>query len=239
MHFPTLLAPAPTDAPLYTGQQPVSAVDAVPAPWALTGEGWVVFFRLSAADAARPGILRPELRGTWQGGIGAVSFMRYRSSGVGPYDELLFIPGRVEIGGQTAFSISQIYVTSEASVVNGRANWGIPKDYAPMQIERRDTGEDVLRAGPEDAPFATLIARPGGPRLPLDSSRFPLSIAQLWDDQTFRISLTVKARVSWLDVVHWRADGIRFPSLVGHRPLAAVKLDDFDITFPVASIEPA
>lgn len=226
-------------APVFTGGQPMPALDAVPAPWALTGEGWVLFYRLTAVEAAAPGVARPELRAAWRGGLGALAFMRYRTSGVGPYDELLSIPGRVEIGGRRAWSISQIYVSTEASAVSGRANWGIPKDCARFQFEARPTGEDILRAGPDGAPFAGLIARPGGPRLPLNSSAFPLPLAQVWNGQVFRFSLTIKAHVRWLDVIGWRADGAHFPALAGRRPLAAIKLDDFAITFPVASVETA
>jgi hypothetical protein len=234
---PTLLAVPPDAAPVITGAQPMPDVEAVAAPWALTGEGWVALFRLSATDAARPGVTRPELRDHWRGGIGAVAFMRYRTSGVGPYDELLFIPGLAAVGGKTAFTISQIYVTSEASVVNGRTNWGIPKDHADMQIVRLPAGEDVLRAGPEGAPFAELIARPAGPALPFNSAAFPIPIAQVWDGHIYRIGLTGKARARWLDVIRWRADGVRFPALAGLRPLVALKLDDFEITFPVAAVE--
>jgi hypothetical protein len=230
---------SPAHTPFFTGSQPMPALGIVPPPWPLRGDGWVALFRLNAAYAARPGIVRPELRGAWQGGVGAVAWMRYHESPVGPYDELLFIPGLFEVGGRTAFSISQIYVSSEASVVNGRANWGIPKDRADFEITKRATGEDVLRAGPADAPFAAMIARPGGPRLPLDTRALPLPLAQVWQGQVFRIGLTLRAGARWLDVVDWRADGAQFPSLAGLRPLAAVKLESFDITFPVPAIEPA
>jgi hypothetical protein len=235
---PTRLIAPPAYAPRFTGAQSMPPEAPVPAPWFLTGDGWVVLFRLRAADAARPGIVRPELQGRWRGGMGAVAFMRYRDSGVGPYDELLFIPGLADVGGKLAFSISQIVVTSAGSVVNGRANWGIPKDLAEMQIVRRPTGEEVLRAGPEGDPFAELIARSLGPRLPFNSARIPLPIAQVWNGQIFRIGLTMQASARWLDVIRWRGDGVRFPALTGLRPLAGIKLENFAITFPVAETSP-
>lgn len=229
----------PAYAPFFTGSEPMPALEVVPPPWPLRGDGWVLLFRLSAAYAARPGLVRPELRSVWQGAIGAVAWMHYRESSVGPYDELLFIPGLTGVGGRSAFSISQIYVSSMTSVVNGRANWGIPKDRADISVETWPSGEEVLRAGPANDPFAELIARPGGPRLPVDTRALPLPIVQVWQGQIFRLGLTMQAQVRWLDVIRWHADGVRFPSLAGLRPLAAVKLENFAITFPVPEIEPA
>ena len=230
--------PAPPDrAPGFTGAAPVPAVERVPAPWALTGEGWVVFIRLSATAAARPGFQRPELRDHWRGGIGALTFMRYRTSGVGPYDEVLFIPGMAQVGGKWAFSICQIFVTTAESVVNGRANWGIPKDHADMRITHAATGEDTLEAGPDGNPFVRVVARPGGPYLPVNTAAFRLPMAQVWEGQVYRIGLAVKASVRWLDVVQLWGDGAHFPSFAGIRPIAGFKLDDFEITFPTAIVE--
>ena len=47
----------------------------------------------------------------------------------------------------------------------------------------------------------------------------------------------MRAQVRWLDVIHWRADGVHFPSLSGLRPLAGVKLVDFAITFAIPTVE--
>jgi hypothetical protein len=163
--------------------------------------------------------------------------MRYRNSGVGPYDEVLFIPGMAKVGGRRAFSISQIYVTTGESVVNGRANWGIPKDHSEMRITHAATGEDTLEAGPDGHPFVRVVARPGGPRLPVNTAAFPLPMAQLWQGQMYRIGLAVKASIRWLDVAQLWGDGVQFPSFAGIRPIAGCKLDDFEITFPTAIVE--
>jgi acetoacetate decarboxylase len=68
-----------------------------------------------------------------------------QTSGVGPYKELLFIPGVFHINGRYTYSISKIYVSTEASVRSGIENWAIPKEVADFTIEDQDDGSTLYR----------------------------------------------------------------------------------------------
>lgn len=67
-------------------------------------------------------------------GLGMVMIISYSDSNVGPYDELLFaIPCKnPSINNELlpSYRIPVIYVSTEASVRNGRKNWGIRKELA-------------------------------------------------------------------------------------------------------------
>lgn len=56
-----------------------------------------------------------------------VMIVRYEDSDVGPYDELILIPGRAvnPHTGKSDMRISTIYVSTDASVWNGRRNWSM------------------------------------------------------------------------------------------------------------------
>jgi hypothetical protein len=64
----------------------------------------------------------PQFQETW---LKAVMIIRYEETDVGPYDELIFIPGRAANPktGKKEMRISNIYVSTDASVWNGRRNW--------------------------------------------------------------------------------------------------------------------
>lgn len=77
---------------------------------------------------------------------------------MGPYDELLLIPGMAAFpdlpgqrgaarGGRSALSISKIWVSSEASMYCGRANWGIPKQLAEFQWTYDSSGDSSIESG--------------------------------------------------------------------------------------------
>ena len=60
----------------------------------------------------------------FKGGIGMVQVIQYHDSPVGPYNELLIIPGNFKVPGGEAkgkrkLRISRIYVDSEVSCYNG------------------------------------------------------------------------------------------------------------------------
>ncbi len=211
----------------------------VPPPWKLTGDGWVLFYRFDREFVRQPNAILPELRGTWRGGLGAIAWMNYHTSGVGPYGELLFIPGRFQVGKRRYHSIARIYVSTMASVVSGRANWGIPKDQADFSIQTAEDGIDHLSAFAEGMPIARMAARPGRARLPVNTALCPVTLMQRYMGMIFYTPLRIRAGVRWLEVLQFESDPERFIDLGTARPLGAVKLDGFRITFPVPRTQPA
>ncbi|GAA5877072.1 hypothetical protein JCM3774_002834 [Rhodotorula dairenensis] len=128
-----------------------------PAPWHLTGQGWIIPLRtpFSATPVPiPPAAYAPLERGStadqshrFHGGVGFVMLVRYKTSNVGPYDELIYVPGlfsrrprQTRTDATTAEpveyfpSITRIYVSTDESVYNGRKNWGIPKHRADFNF---------------------------------------------------------------------------------------------------------
>ncbi|KAG7095410.1 hypothetical protein E1B28_006159 [Marasmius oreades] len=63
--------------------------------------------------------------------------VQYDESPVGPYDELIYVPGRFKHkDGSVAFRITRIYVSTKDSTENGRRNWNIPKQVAKFEYTR-------------------------------------------------------------------------------------------------------
>lgn len=140
--------------------------EVVPPPWDLNGSGIVLLYRFPASFIRRWAPDVPAQRDQ----IGAVMCVRYSASGVGPYHELLFIPGRVAAGGQRGWTISRIYVSTQASVASGIANWAIPKQLADFS-----TGPDLghFSALLGGSPFFSIDSQSYGPPLPASSAWLP------------------------------------------------------------------
>ncbi|CAE7226416.1 unnamed protein product [Rhizoctonia solani] len=137
-----------TPCPIPTGKPiPDGTTEALP-PWTLEAEAWWILPAIPMPWQAKElprGALDPqesatfqESQATYQGGLGTIQLIRYHSSPVGPYDELLYVPGQMNFkaGGSSlsGLSITRIYVSSFASVVNGRRNWNIPKRLARFEF---------------------------------------------------------------------------------------------------------
>ncbi len=209
-------------------------VQRVPPPWHLTGRGLVLLYRFPKGWASQHGHLAPYQRETLAGRWGAVMLVDYATSGVGPYRELLCLPGQLEVGGKSRFSISKIYVSTQASVVNGRQNWGIPKEQADFDWNAGPYGSQGVRVQTGGHDVLTARFRPFGFRFPLTTALLPLRLHQQLDDEAFETQPTATgwgrlARVSELTV-----DPALFPNLNGLKPLLAVWIDSFRMVFPVA-----
>ena len=137
-------------------EESLPVVPRVPAPWSLRGHAWMVVMRLPKDAAARTAFVPQALQPTLKAAFSVLICVVYDEAPCGPYRELLFIPGTMNFGDARYPSISRILVSTWDSVVNGRVNWGIPKDRASFDWVRAD---DLDRWRVTDADSGTLRDR--------------------------------------------------------------------------------
>ncbi|PFH58720.1 hypothetical protein XA68_13318 [Ophiocordyceps unilateralis] len=200
---PTPLAPASMPVPrplrLQTAPEPI---ELIPPPWRVTGDIYCFSFWSSGAaarnmpahhafsplEAADPSFASPP-GSKPAGGLGMIQIIRYHDSPVGPYDEMLVVPGsfdwvrrrpdgREEVGRNPR--ISRIYVSQRQTCHNGRINWGCPKHLArfdwtfqpngsvSVKVFPHDTTGDVSESSPSAVPFFQASFNPlnYAPRFP-------------------------------------------------------------------------
>jgi len=216
-----------------------------PAPWDLRGSAWIVALKLPAGSPARDAFLPPHMAGQGRSLASLLMYVDYLESGCGPYRELLFIPGAYPFeDGRRHFTISRIVVSTWDSVVNGRANWGIPKDRADFEVESGVAGgrEDRIRVVADDGReiCSLRLATLGfAPRLPVPGGMVPQrlrTLAQRFDGRTFYYA---PASSGWLRpgrLLGWRFDPQLFPDLSAAAVVAVARVDSFRMRFPVARV---
>jgi hypothetical protein len=211
----------------------------VPAPWSLRGHAWMVALRLPVGDPARTAFVPPDLRATVRSVVSLLMCVVYDEAPCGPYRELLFIPGTMDFGGGRHPSISRILVSTWDSVVNGRSNWGIPKDRADFDWARTDGG-DRWRVTSDGRELCSLeFTEPTGVRLPLRSSWVPRklgTLAQRFDGRTYYYRPEATGKLRLCRVRQWRFDPVLFPDLSRATVLTALRIEGFRMVFPVARI---
>ena len=105
----------------------------------------------------------------------------YISSPIGPYQELLFIPG--QFGKKKFQSITRILVSSEASTDEGRKNWGLPKETASFRWEK-EKGKDHIQVEMEEKKILDTEINHGGISFSISTALFPLRLKQTLDEKT-------------------------------------------------------
>ena len=215
-----------------------------PAPWDLAGQGYLLALWMPQDVLDHGSFILPQTPRASRGRIAFAMFVDYARSDVGPYHELLYIPGKLRFGAEkedARLSISRIFVSSQASVVNGRLNWGIPKDRCDFRVQCDGARDRVALLGEDGRNFAEMEFEAFGPRLPAPMQWTPRSwrtLSQVRDGQRYTYVPEARGHFRFARVRQWRFDAAVFPDLAQGRVLAAMKITDFRMTFPVASVEP-
>ena len=205
----------------------------VPAPWTLRGEGIILLFRFKENWVDQAANLPKSLHQKFKGGFGYVMLVDYQESPVGPYKELLFIPGK--FGEEKLQTITTIFVDSEASTMNGRANWAIPKQTADFnwQKEKGLDHVDVFLNG--NLVFQASI-RSGGISFPMSTALLPIRLRQELENQVFFTQPEGKGWGKLARIQNLKVEPQLFPDIRGIKPLLALKVSPFTLTFPTPSI---
>jgi hypothetical protein len=205
-----------------------------PPPWNLTGSGYVLVFRFPRAFVMDHGFVPDDLRDQFVGGFGTVMLVDYYTSGVGPYREALFIPGRFSLHGRREYMITKIYVSTMASVDGGRANWGIPKEAADFDVTDAE-GITHFAMSVAGKRVLDVSLRPRRLALSINTrlNPWPLGVMQTLDGRVYLTRPHAKGRVSPARVINASANPEYFPDFSPFRPLFAVHARRFDMVFPV------
>lgn len=221
-----------------------SQVKAAPAPWTLSGQLSYLFIHGPRSIQEQFNENADPIRSPFRGGRGGVLLVRYTDSPVGPYDELILLPGCYQFGETTYYRITQIYVSSMASVVNGRRNWSVPKKLAIFRWTDNDTAVKIFLPDQEQ-PFCTMRVRPRLYCFPASSAIVPASFRTLLQPSLeenadpgryFKITPTCSGWFRPLvQLLEFQTDGKEIPS---HEQLPlytfGVGYEAFTLVFPKA-----
>lgn len=207
----------------------------VPAPWTLNGNGIVLLYKFPSAFIEAFGFLDDFQKQGYKAGIGAVILADYKTSGVGPYRELLFLPGILELNGKSGFSISKIYVSTYDSAKSGQRNWGIPKELADFRIEQQEDGAQLWKVKKDGNIFFEASIKPGSLTIPFSSRVMPLTqLIQKGRKHFLFTKLKARGWAKRATLQNIYAHQEYFPPVHQLEPLATLSVRDFIMRFPVA-----
>jgi len=204
-----------------------------PPPWKLEGNGYIFIYHFPKYFVEKFGFLADYQANRFDGDfVGTVMLVDYASSAVGSYQELLFIPGRLNFDKKKVFSISKIYVSSQDSVENGIANWGIPKDLADFTITKPTAKETIVEVLIEGKTFFKVHLRDGSFKFPISTQFFPLKLAQKLGDDLLITNSPAKGKATFAKLLNIEINEAHFPPISQLKPLSVLAVSDFEMEFP-------
>lgn len=206
----------------------------VEAPWQLKGNGYMFLYNFPKNWASKAHFMPVEQRGEFQGGLGTLMLVDYETSNVGPYRELLLIPGKFSWLKYRNYAISRIWVSSESSVVSGRKNWGIPKYRADFHITSKRTRQQCWEVRtPEGQSFFKADLSYGRLPLPIHTALLPFPLLQTWEGRHYLTKFSGYGMGHFAKLENLRINADIFPDITPKKPLIGLRVDPFHIRFPV------
>lgn len=197
---------------------------APPAPWTTRLQAVVWAHRATAAAShAVPAALRSRR----QLPITVAAFVRYLDTPVGDYREIVATPVLLIERPLPAATVPFIAVDSLASIVGGRANWGLPKTHAGFSWS--DDGGDLQARGEGWSIGARVRSR--GPAFPFAALFRARQAVAAGGELTTRIRSHGRARLGRVTV---RVLGPDLPRWVLPGTHPAILVDDAQVRFAAA-----
>jgi hypothetical protein len=206
-----------------------------PAPWTLNGRGFILMYRFPEAFIQKSSFLPDEWMALKWSGLGYVILFDCEDSPIGPYRELLFIPGKTTFGDAKLGTISKIYVDSIDSMINGRDNWGIPKELTEFEWKQEGRKHEI-KVG-NFIPWLEITLEHGSIPVPIDTRLIPIHLYQELNNQIFKVSPIGKGTGRFSMIKSINVDPLYFPKIDDLEPIVAFFVEPFQMTYPVAKIE--
>jgi hypothetical protein len=216
-----------------------------PPPWNLSGRGLILVYRLPKPWLLGHGHIPAHLESQFIGGFSALMLVDYAQSNCGAYRELLFVPGQFRSPQGNFSSISRIYVSHQASVDNGIANWGIPKEFAEFSWQRQNRLERV-----QVGDFAEFVFSSSGLGLPIKLHSVPAAWRTLLHPEltgrdlqpadsgkNFLTTLLGHGTIHPARLHSARANPAHFPDLEHLHPVTTVLAEPFNLIFPIPRVD--
>lgn len=195
----------------------------------------MLFYRFPQAFVQSEGGIPPALAEAYRGWIGCVMLVHYHHSPVGPYGELLFIPGLFRTLRGMRFSITRIWVDSAQSMAWGRKNWAIPKEMADFHWQAGPGNRQEVRVARDGKTLLELDYRTWGPRLRVNTGLLPIHLIQPQEQASLEVSPRGHGRGQWARIGTLRIDHPDMPDISAYRPVGALRVTDFQMVFPPAT----
>jgi hypothetical protein len=203
-----------------------------PAPWQLKGEGYLMLYRFSNEFLKKEGYITEELKSSLCLNVGLVMLVNYQSSPVGPYGELLFIPGMFHYKGKYYWHISKIYVSSLDSVMNGRTNWGIPKELAEFEFEKLNQGITSAKVKLNGELVFNGQFKDKALGFPLSTALFPFQFIQPLNGKEYITHPRGSGKAFFSKPLELTTGQGFFPSIDTQTRLACLHIPNFSLAFP-------
>ena len=206
-------------------------------PWHCTAEAYILNYWASSQllNQAKAFNLQPSR----QGHMLHVVLLRYQHTPIGAYDALFIVDHPIQ-QKQTHPSITQIFVSSQASLLHGQKFWGLPKQLAQFNWTKTNTGMYCQIQVDDKSMMIQLNHAKNSASFYINSHQLPshiLHMQQSWQGQSYTFTPQFRGQMCKLKSVQWHDDLGLFPNFNQARYIDSFYLPQVQLILPEATIK--
>jgi hypothetical protein len=199
------------------------------------GNGYVLFYRFDEEFTRLDTFLPENLKNNYCHGLGVVVYLNYTKSEIGPYKELLFIPGKFCYRGKKNHFISKAYVSTEEAVNFGCDKWFIPKEKATFSEEPLENRMENISTYVNKEEIMSFEIKTGKIRFKLGTGKhLSFSLMQLNENEPVKLNYSGTVTANFAKLVSIKIRPAFFPDIAKFTPLAVFKMRSFILRLPKA-----
>jgi hypothetical protein len=197
------------------------------------GNGYALFYRFDEEFTRLDTFLPENLKNNYCRGLGVVLYMNYTESEIGPYEELLFIPGKFCYRGKKNHFISKAYVSTEEAATFGRDNWFIPNEKATFSVKPLENHIENISIDVKEEEILSFEIKTGKIRFRLGTSKcLAFSLMQLNGDEPVQLNYSGTVTANFAKLASIKIRPAFFPDIARFTPLVVLRMKSFTLRLP-------
>ncbi|MBQ4035474.1 MAG: hypothetical protein II623_08435 [Paludibacteraceae bacterium] len=202
------------------------------------GKAYISVYNFSNDFVASEAFQTDFLKGKYDGGFGAVIYIDFKESPVGPYQEVLFIPGKYEVGGESRYVATKCYVSTPEAINNNSDGYFGHKELGTFHWTT--VGENTMHLSIHKGRTRLLTVEIGswsGFSLPASSNIITFPFMQILSgDERLLWKYSAKSSMNLARLVSVQVRPAFFPDIAKYNPIVTLCFDNFELNFEPESV---
>ena len=204
-----------------------------------TGRAYISAYNFPKNFISHDAFIGGKLKGKYCGGFGALIYADYATSEIGPYKELIFIPGKFDVDGECRYAATKIYVSTPAAINTAGDGYFGPKEVATFKEEQlSDTLMHLSVHKGRNRVISVEIATWSGIHFPLSTNvvSFPM-LQMLRGEERLLWQYEGECTATMARIESVLVRPALFPDVAAFSPLASFYFESFSLNFKPQPIE--
>ncbi|MCQ2188948.1 MAG: hypothetical protein MJZ00_03395 [Paludibacteraceae bacterium] len=192
------------------------------------GNGYIFAYYFDEEFIGKDCFLSKDQKKNFKGGFGAVILANYKDSPVGPYQELLFIPGKFLLEGNESYVVTKAYCSSAKAMED---QVFCKKELADFKTEKIDDKTETISVTRDGKPIFRVEVQEWGFNIPMSSDMVKFPLASVVDGKVINWDYKGNGDANFAKIEAIGVRPAKFPDVALFTPLVGIHFEKFSLEY--------